>query len=152
MGKIFPHRHTRRHPARVCGNAPQSVSAPGGETTERHEQLARERERKAQIESEKQARAAARREQRASDALRANARNRLAARAESLFPWTLLVLDRQIAAVLSGQPPGTLFPLFNLTVLFAGVNCGVAPKELGVAEPAANSWRWPRRERARGPH
>ena len=81
---------------------------------------------------------AARREQRASDAGRIEAHRNLEARAQLLFPWDLMAPDRKIAALLTGQPRGSLFPIFELARLFAGVNCGVSPEELGVAGQAAN--------------
>jgi hypothetical protein len=59
-------------------------------------------------------------------------------RAASLFPWHLLGPDRKIAAILTGQPRGALFPISDLACLFAGVNLGVPSEELGVTGPAAN--------------
>jgi hypothetical protein len=138
MGSYHPHRHARRRKACVCGNASQPVSAPWEDSVARREQIAREREQQARLESEKRERMAARREQRASDALQAGARSSLEARARMLFPWDLMAPDRKIAALLTGQPRGSLFPIFELARLFAGVNLGVPPGELGVSEPAAN--------------
>ena len=138
MGSYHPHRHTRRRPARVCENAPQSLPAPRGEdTAERREQITRERESLRQFDANRQARADARREQRASDALRASVRRDLEVRARLLFPWELMAIDRELAAILSGQPRGALFPVFDLAQFFAGVNLGVSPREFCVSETVA---------------
>jgi hypothetical protein len=137
MGSYHPHRHIQRRPRRTSWAA-QAAPTLSEDTVARREQIAREREQQARRETEKRERMAARREQRASDALRADARSNLEARARTLFPWDLMAPDRKIAALLTGQPRGSLFPIFELAQLFAGVNCGVSPEELGVSGQAAN--------------
>jgi hypothetical protein len=134
MGNYIPCRQTRRRHRAVAPAAP-TVSAV---EECRESALAAEREARRQHEANRQARAAARREQRAIDALRASTRSRLEARARLLFPWGLMAPDREIAALLTGQPRGALFPVFDLTRLLAGVNLGVSPREFGVSETAAN--------------
>jgi hypothetical protein len=117
---------------------PVLTGTPGTPGTTDRERIARERERQAQIEAAKHERMAAQREQRASDVLRAAARSNLEARAGALFPWDLMAPDREIAAILTGRPRGSQFPIFDLARLFAGVNLGVSPREFGVSGPAEN--------------
>ena len=104
-----------------------------GRQVARREQIARERELEARRETEKRERMAVRREQRASDALRADARSNLEAKARALFPWDLLSPDRKIAAVLTGQPLGSLFPIFELAIPFS---------RREPRHPAARAWHF----------
>jgi hypothetical protein len=137
MGSYHPHRHIQRRPRRISWAAPAARTL-SEDTVARREQIARERELEARREAEKRERMAVRREQRTSDAWRAGARSNLEAKAEALFPWDMLGPDRKIAAVLTGQPLGSLFPIFELAIPFSGVNLGIPPRELGISEPAAN--------------
>jgi hypothetical protein len=135
MSTYHPHlnRRDRRAP-----RAAAIWTTPAENETERRERIAAERETRRRLDADRETRAAARREQRASDASRTHTRSNLEAKAGTLFPWDLMVPDRKIAAVLTGQQPGSLYPIPGLARLFAGVNLGVSPGELGVAGQAAN--------------
>ena len=138
MGNYLPHTHTQRRPLKKRALANWTVAAAPSENIERREQIANERELEARREVERRQRMAARRDQRASDALRTEARRNLEVKAQLLFPWDLMAPDRKIAAVLTGQPLGAMYPVFELAIPFSGVNLGISPRELGISEPAAN--------------
>lgn len=135
MGNYICHRPSRRWRRRVAVSQRWAPS-PEDETA-RRQAIALDRQRQAQIETERSARMAARREQRSRDAWRADARQGLEARARLLFPWDLLSPERKLAALLAGQPEGSLYPITEMARLFAGVNVGVLPEELGVSGPLA---------------
>jgi hypothetical protein len=135
VGNYICHRPSRR-PDRSVAVSQRWAPSLEDETT-RRQAIALERQRQAQLETERSARMSARREHRASDALRANARQGLEARARLLFPWDLLSPERKLAALLAGQPLGSLYPIYEMARLFAGVNVAVLPEELGVSGPLA---------------
>jgi hypothetical protein len=138
MGSYIPHTHTQRRPLKRRAVANRTVAAEPSDDSGHRERITREREQQARLEAERRERMAARREQRARDARRADTRKYLEARAEAIFPWNLLTPERKMAAILTGQPLGAMCPIAKLARLFAGVNLGVSPEELGATGELAN--------------
>jgi hypothetical protein len=105
------------------------------------DRVAAERAERQRLEIERRARMDERRARRVHEAEADEARRIARAVAKGLFPWGSLLPERRMGAVLSGLPRGSLLPIPDFVTPFAGVNVGVMPNELGIAEPLADFLR-----------